>query len=290
MLAHCRRRPTFSNPVFQQLYASSQTTGYCQKSQVSDSVKNFTKQRPRNCHFRHLKCHVTRMTDHFGSDLNQLLTERSERPFLHRPGQYQSPQKITKVVSQSKELKSDLIIHKIMAGKPCPIQHVFAFLNPLLGRASLVTELHDIARFPPKVRDYEVDSWKELPRMPLDLGDDSASDLPTGCLIPKAMIPDNRLLWWTPHRSSQHVFNLLMQYWVVLQSYRIEVSLSFEVAINLGISQGGIVQCASFRIVPFDYDTPLPKSHTSVALQLCHTRPSELLQWPVCLRVATILR
>ena len=125
------------------------------------------------------------MADHLGSDLNQLLTQCSERPLLHRLGQYQSPQKITKVVTQSKELKSDLIIHKIVAGKPCPVQGVLTFLDPLLRCASFVIELHDIARFPPKVRDYEVDSWKKLSHMPLDLGDDSASNLPTGCLIPK---------------------------------------------------------------------------------------------------------
>jgi len=72
-----------------------------------------------------------------------------------------------------------------MAGKPCPIQRVFSLSDPLFGSASLVVELYDIARFPPKVRDYEVDPRKKLSRLPLDLGDDSASDLPTGCLILK---------------------------------------------------------------------------------------------------------
>jgi len=53
------------------------------------------------------------MADHFGSDLDQLLTQCSEQPLPDRLWQSQSPQKITKVVSQSKELKSGLIIHKI---------------------------------------------------------------------------------------------------------------------------------------------------------------------------------
>jgi len=133
------------------------------------------------------------MADHLGSYLNQLLTQRSQRPFPHRLWQYQTPQKITKIVSQSKKLKADLIIHKIMARKPRSVQGVLTFLDPLFGRASLVIEFYDVAGFPPEVRDYKVDPRKKLSRMPLDLGDYSASDLPTGCLIPKAMIQDNRL-------------------------------------------------------------------------------------------------
>jgi len=54
------------------------------------------------------------------------------------------------------------------------------------------------------------------------------------------MIQNNRLLRWTPHRPSQHVFNLLVQYWVVFQSYRIQVPLCFEIAIHLGVSKGCI--------------------------------------------------
>ena len=103
------------------------------------------------------------MPDDLGSDLDQLLTERSQRPFLHWLWQNQTPQKITKAVSQSKELKTDLIIREIMTRKPRPVQGVFAFLNPLLRCASLVVELHHIAGFPPKVRHNEADSGKSSP-------------------------------------------------------------------------------------------------------------------------------
>ena len=72
--------------------------------------------------------------------------------------------------------------------------HRFGRLPPLPSIPS--------ARFPLKVRNYEVDPWKKLSRMPLDLGNDSASNLPTGCLISKAMIPDNRFLRWTSHGSA----------------------------------------------------------------------------------------
>jgi len=129
------------------------------------------------------------MSDHLGSDLDELLLQRSERPFLHRLGQYQTPHKITKVVSQSEELKADLISHKIMAGQSCLIRRVFSLFDPLSSCASLIVELDNIARFPPKVRDHEVDPWKKLSHMPLDLDDDSASDLPTGRLTPKSSRP-----------------------------------------------------------------------------------------------------
>ena len=75
-----------------------------------------------------------------------------------------------------------------MAGKPRPVQCILAFLDLLLGCATLVVELDHIAGFPPKIRDDEVHSWKKLSRMPLDLGDYSASHVPTGCLIPKTVI------------------------------------------------------------------------------------------------------
>jgi len=96
------------------------------------------------------------MADHFGFDLGQLLTRCSQRPFLHRLRQCQTPQGIVEVAGQSEQLKTDLIIHKIMAIKLRPVQGVLTFLDPLLGRVSLVIELYDIARFPPEVRDYEV--------------------------------------------------------------------------------------------------------------------------------------
>ena len=54
-------------------------------------------------HFGHLKYHVPRMPDHLGSDLDQFLTQRSQRPLLHRLGQHQTPQEVTKVVSQGEQ-------------------------------------------------------------------------------------------------------------------------------------------------------------------------------------------
>ena len=103
-----------------------------------------------------------------------------------------------------------------MTRRSRPVQGVLTFLDPLFGCASLVIELHHIAGFPPKIRDYEVDSWKKLSRMPFDLGDYSASNLPTGCLIPEAMVQDNRLLRWTPDGTRQQMLDLAVQNLIAL--------------------------------------------------------------------------
>ena len=64
-----------------------------------------------------------------------------------------------------------MVISKVVARKSSPVQCILAFFDPLLCCASLVVELHHIARFPPKVGHNEADSGKKLSCMPLDLGD-----------------------------------------------------------------------------------------------------------------------
>lgn len=73
---------------------------------------------PRHNYFGHLEHHIPGMSDHLGSDLNQLLTQRSQRALLHGLGQYQTPQEIVEVMSQGEQLRANLIIHEIMVGKP----------------------------------------------------------------------------------------------------------------------------------------------------------------------------
>ncbi len=106
------------------------------------------------------------MLDNFGSDFDEFLPHGSQRPVLYRLGQRQTPQEVAKIVSQSEELKANLIIHEIMARKPCPLQGVFTFLDPLFCCATLVVELQYVAVFPAKVRNYKTYSWKKFSRMP----------------------------------------------------------------------------------------------------------------------------
>jgi len=78
---HC---PPFLQPDFQQFHTTSQPRRYYQRTQLPDSVKDFPKERLRNSHFRHLKYHVTGMTDHLGSYLEEFISECSQGPLLHR--------------------------------------------------------------------------------------------------------------------------------------------------------------------------------------------------------------
>ena len=83
VLADHQRSSPFLQPVFQQFQTSSRPRWYCQKTQLPDPVKDFPKEYPRNSHFCHLKYHITRMADHLGSYLDELVSERPKRPMFH---------------------------------------------------------------------------------------------------------------------------------------------------------------------------------------------------------------
>ena len=72
-----RALPSIRELGFYQRYTSSRPRGYCQKMQSPDSVNDFSKEYLRHSHSCHLKYNITGMPDHLGSDLDQLLTERS---------------------------------------------------------------------------------------------------------------------------------------------------------------------------------------------------------------------
>ena len=77
------RLASIPEPDFQQFHASSRPCWYCQKTQLPDPVKYLPKESLRSSHFRHLKYHITRMADHLGSYLYELVCERAKRPLLH---------------------------------------------------------------------------------------------------------------------------------------------------------------------------------------------------------------
>ena len=83
ILADRHRCPPFLQSVLQQFHTSSRPRWYCQETQLPDPVKDFPKEYSRNSHFCHLKYHITRMADHLGSYLDELVPERAKRPLLH---------------------------------------------------------------------------------------------------------------------------------------------------------------------------------------------------------------
>ena len=108
-------------------------------------LKDFMEQGSQYQNLGHLKGHIASMLDNLGSDLDQLFPHGPQRPIPYGLGQRQPPQKVTEIIGQSEQLKANLIIHEIMAGKPCPLQGIFTFLDPLFGCATLVVKLHHVA-------------------------------------------------------------------------------------------------------------------------------------------------
>jgi hypothetical protein len=98
-----------------------------------------------------------------------------------------------------------------MTRQPRTLQCVLALFDPLLGHAPLVVEPHHVAGFPPEICHNETDSRKQFARMPLHFRNDPSSDLPTGRLIAKAMVKNNRLLPRTPYGTSEQMLDFAVQ-------------------------------------------------------------------------------
>ncbi len=82
------------------------------------------------------------MTYDLRADLDQLVPQRGERPMLDARRQCESPQEVAQVVRQHEQLQSHLIVVEAVAAQSRPAQRVLAFLDPLLGRAAAVVEVH----------------------------------------------------------------------------------------------------------------------------------------------------
>ncbi len=111
------------------------------------------------------------MTYYFGSNLHQFLPQGGQGPVADLPGQHQPTEKVTQIIGQSEQLQSNLIVHKVVAGKSSPVQGVFAFLDPLFSGTPLIVEAHHILGFPAEIGNDKIHSGKQFIRMPLHLGD-----------------------------------------------------------------------------------------------------------------------
>ena len=66
------------------------------------------------------------------------------------------------------ELEPDGVVTELAARQACPLEGVFAFLDPLLGRAALIVECDDPLGGSAQVGYNEPDARVQLTRMPLD--------------------------------------------------------------------------------------------------------------------------
>ena len=64
---------------------------------------------------RHLEGDVTAMGDDLGSDLDQFLPDRGQRPVFRFLRQGQSPHEVGKVLRQGMKLEPDLVVAELAA-------------------------------------------------------------------------------------------------------------------------------------------------------------------------------
>ncbi len=84
-------------------------------SQTIDQPQDFLEQAPRYRHFGQLERDVPAMVDDLGSDLDQLLPQRGQRPVLHFLRQSQCPHKVGEIIGQDMELKPNGVVVELAA-------------------------------------------------------------------------------------------------------------------------------------------------------------------------------
>ena len=91
-------------------------------------VQNRPEQFTRNGDFCQLERHVSSVTDYLRPDLDQLVSERRQRPMAYPLRQRQPTEEIAEIVRQGEQLQAYLIVHEVMTGEPRPVQGVLPLL------------------------------------------------------------------------------------------------------------------------------------------------------------------
>jgi len=77
------------------------------------------------------------MADDPGADLDQLLTQRRERPIRNRLRRRKRAQKVPEVVRERMKLQTNGVCVERATRKPRPFDRTLAFFDPLLRGATL---------------------------------------------------------------------------------------------------------------------------------------------------------
>ena len=142
-----------------------------------------------------------------------------QRPALCRFWQSQPSEEFTQVVGQDEQRESHLISHELMARKSCPVEGIFALLDPLLCCASAIVEFRYPYWWIAEVGDDEADSGKQFALVPLNFGNNSSRNIPILGLIGEVVIGDN-VRWRRPFdRPYQQVRYIPLKYIVSWKPY-----------------------------------------------------------------------
>ena len=81
---------------------------------------------------------VPRMFHQAAAGLDEALLHAGQRPVVDTLGEHEPPPEVAEVVGQHAQLESDFVAPEPMTRQSRPVRRLLAFLDPLLGGASLV--------------------------------------------------------------------------------------------------------------------------------------------------------
>ncbi len=152
---------------------------------------------------------------------------------LHLVGQDQSPHKVGEVVSQGVKLEPSLVVAKLAARQPRPLDGVLAFLDPLLRGAALIVEGHHPFRWSAQVGDDEADAGVQFARMPFDLGDHTTFLVPRTGLIAEAGVVAANMVRRATDGTGEQVSDAFLKNRVGLEMDSISVAFGFQELIDV---------------------------------------------------------
>lgn len=106
------------------------------------------------------------------------------------------------------KVQTRLVLRNALAGQPCPIDRLFAFLDVLLCCAPLIVETHDPIWFHRQVGDNEAYAREVFTGVPLDLCNDTARLVPRCRLLFEVAIDATHMVWRTSHWAIEQMGNL----------------------------------------------------------------------------------
>ena len=119
-------------------------TGRTQSGRIlksADPLEDRSEELSGHDDFRKLDRHVLGVPGDLGTDLDELLLQRGQRPLSHALWKCQPAEEVPEVVRQGEELQTSVVCPEGLAGEPSPPDGILALLDPLLRRSTGATNL-----------------------------------------------------------------------------------------------------------------------------------------------------
>ena len=97
--------------------------------QPIDEAEDFSEQLPRHCNLGQLESDIETMADDLGTDLDQLLPQRGQRPVLYLLRQSQCPNEVAQIVGQGVKPSRTSLLRNFRHDSRV---HLIAFLPSLM--------------------------------------------------------------------------------------------------------------------------------------------------------------